>query len=47
MIMILKEEELENIVGGGISYSLLAILGAIGVFIAGVVDGIVRPLKCN
>lgn len=45
--LILKEQELETIVGGGISYSVLAIVGAIGVFIAGVVDGIIRPLKCN
>lgn len=45
--MILKEQELQNITGGGISYSILGIIGAIGVFIAGVVDGILRPLKCN
>ena len=44
--MILKEQELQNITGGGISYSILGIIGAIGVFIAGV-DGILRPLKCN
>ena len=34
--MILKEQEL-----------LEATLGAIGIFIAGVVDGILRPLRCN
>lgn len=45
--MILKEQELTQIVGGGVSYSILAIIGAVGVFIAGVVDGIIRPLKCN
>lgn len=45
--MILKEQELTKIVGGGVSSSVLAIIGAIGVFIAGVVDGIIRPLKCN
>lgn len=32
---------------GGIKYTLLAAIGAIGVFIAGVIDGILRPLKCN
>lgn len=37
--MVLKEQELEKVVGGGIGYSVVAILGAIGVFIAGVVDG--------
>ncbi len=45
--MHLKEQELNEISGGGISYTVLGILTAIGVFIAGVVDGIVRPLKCN
>ncbi len=45
--MYLKEQELNQIVGGGISYTLLGILTAVGVFVAGVVDGILRPLKCN
>lgn len=45
--MILKEQELETIVGGGVSASVVGIIGAIGVFLAGVVDGILRPLKCN
>ena len=45
--MYLKEQELANIAGGGISYTVLGILTAVGVFIAGVVDGILRPLKCN
>lgn len=40
--MVLKDQELNEIVGGGLSYSVLAMLGAIGVFIAGVVDGLVR-----
>ncbi len=45
--MYLKEQELTEIAGGGISYALVGILTAVGVFIAGVVDGILRPLKCN
>lgn len=45
--MILKEKELLALEGGALRYALLATLGAIGVFIAGVVDGILRPLKCN
>ena len=44
--MILEEKDLVKI-DGGINYSLLAAIGAIGVFIAGVIDGILRPLKCN
>lgn len=46
-IMILEEKELLHIEGGAFHYVLLATLGAIGVFLAGVVDGIIRPLKCN
>ncbi len=45
--MILKEQELNEIIGGGVSYSLIAAVSAIGVFLAGVIDGILRPLKCN
>ncbi len=45
--MYLKEQELNEIAGGSINYAVAGILTAIGVFIAGVVDGILRPLKCN
>lgn len=45
--MIVEDQELTNIIGGGISYSLAVALGAIGVFIVGVIDGFLRPLKCN
>lgn len=45
--MILKENELCNIKGGANAAGVAAILTAIGVFIAGVVDGIIRPLRCN
>ena len=44
--MILTEQELLQI-EGGVKYTLMAVLGAVGVFIAGVIDGILRPLKCN
>jgi hypothetical protein len=44
--MKLTNEELLKL-EGGIKYSILAIVGTIGVFIAGVIDGILRPLKCN
>lgn len=44
--MILKENELMDI-EGGVKYSILLAIGAVGVFIAGVIDGILRPLKCN
>lgn len=43
----LEKSELININGGGISFGLgAAIVGGI-IFIVGVIDGYVRPLKCN
>lgn len=44
--MILKENDLLKIQGGA-KYTFLFAVGAIGVFIAGVIDGFLRPLKCN
>lgn len=44
--MKLQNEELINIQGGA-KYGLLFALGAAAVFIIGVIDGILRPLKCN
>ena len=43
----LNNNELSEVVGGGISYGLGLILGAVATFIVGVIDGIFRPLKCN
>ncbi|MDD4035894.1 MAG: class IIb bacteriocin, lactobin A/cerein 7B family [Bacilli bacterium] len=42
----LTNEELSNIKGGISFWGGLAIAGTI-IFIIGVIDGIVRPLKCN
>ena len=44
--MKLSKEELQNIYGGGAGLILIGI-GALCVFIAGIIDGFVRPLKCN
>jgi hypothetical protein len=41
----LNQIELKNINGGGIGF--LIGLGALITFIIGIVDGYVRPLKCN
>ena len=41
----LTKKELMNINGGGIGTLLL--IGAIAVFVIGVIDGIVRPLACR
>lgn len=43
--MNLDKEELEQINGGGFGLGLL--IGAGIVFLIGVIDGYVRPLKCN
>ncbi len=45
--MILKEQELNEIKGGGLSLSVLAAIGAVGILVVGIIDGILRPLKCN
>ena len=47
--MVLSDNETVNIIGG-ISYKSVGIgliLSALGSFIVGIVDGFLRPLKCN
>jgi hypothetical protein len=41
----LENKELENIRGGG--FGFLIGIGAFITFLIGVIDGYVRPLKCN
>lgn len=43
--MTLNNSELYSISGGG--YGWLLALGAIGTFLIGLVDGLIRPLRCN
>lgn len=43
----LTEKEMFNIEGGKVSWSIAGIVGAIITLIAGIVDGYLRPLKCN
>ena len=43
----LKEEEMKKIYGGGINIGLLIGIGAGVSFLIGLIDGIIRPLKCN
>lgn len=45
--MILEKKELMAIKGGGVSIGLCTLIGAGIVFLIGVIDGYVRPLKCN
>lgn len=46
-MQILKTEELYNINGGAMKKALLTGLVAIGVLLAGIIDGLFRPLKCH
>lgn len=43
----LTNEELKEISGGGFHFGILAGIVAGVSFIIGVIDGLVRPLKCN
>ncbi len=43
----LTKEEMKQIKGGGISVWAIVGIGALVTFLAGVIDGIVRPLDCN
>ena len=46
--MVLKTEELKGIVGGSAGkIGIGLILAALGSFIVGIIDGYLRPLKCN
>jgi hypothetical protein len=45
--MKLSNESLYEISGGGLSKAALTALAAVGIFLVGVIDGIMRPLKCN
>ena len=40
-------EDLKKITGGGMSFGIGALIGAGVVFLIGLLDGFVRPLKCN
>lgn len=43
----LEKKELLEINGGGLSIGVWGLIGAGVVFLIGVIDGFVRPLKCN
>ena len=45
--MVLQNDELNNITGGGVNYGVLAVIGGVVAFLIGVVDGYLRPLACN
>ena len=43
----MTDNELKNIDGGGVSFGTIVGIAAGITFLIGVIDGIVRPLKCN
>ena len=43
----LKVNEMKQIIGGGISGWGILGLGTLFSFLAGIIDGIARPFKCN
>ena len=44
---VLNDAQMNQISAGGISKAVLAGVVAAGIFIVGVIDGFIRPLKCN
>ncbi len=45
--MELTKNELLLVTGGAINLGLLTAIGAATTFFAGIVDGFLRPIKCN
>lgn len=45
--MVLTNEELSNIQGGGSKFGWYALFGGFITLVVGIVDGFLRPLGCN
>ena len=45
--MILTKNELLKITGGSINWTTISIIGTIVTFVAGLIDGYLRPIKCR
>ena len=43
----LTNDEMLNVTGGGVSWTLLGLLGTAVTLIAGIIDGYLRPLQCG
>ena len=43
----MTKDELMKVEGGAIRWGIAALIAAGVTFIAGIIDGIVRPLNCN
>lgn len=45
--MTLTKNELLKVTGGSINWTAISIVGTIVTFIAGLIDGYLRPIKCQ
>lgn len=45
--MVIKDEELNTIYGGGINIGIWLSIGSLITLVIGIIDGYTRPLKCN
>lgn len=43
----ISNDELREVKGGGVNWSMVAGIGAAASFIIGVIDGLINPKKCN
>lgn len=43
----ISNDELREVKGGGINWSMVAGFGAVASFLIGVIDGLMNPKKCN
>ena len=45
--MMMTKEELLKVSGGAVNWTIISIIGTITTFIAGIIDGYLRPVKCR
>lgn len=43
----LKKDEMKTINGGGVNFGIVIAIGSLVSFIVGIIDGYIRPIKCN
>lgn len=43
----LTSYEMTQVEGGKVNYNLIGVIGTLLTFLAGVIDGYMRPLRCN
>ena len=44
---LLTDAQMHEVSGGGMTRAMIAGFIAAGIFVVGVIDGFIRPLKCN